>query len=247
MVRLPLKNAYNVRELGGYPTSRGQITKHHSFLRADDLVNLDEKDIDYLRSYGVTAIVDLRSTLELNSHPNPFSKIDEVNYINISLMTDEAVSADLTKVMTDKPEQLLPNMYIEMVKGSTEVLKLIFEYFAEQEGCILFHCAAGKDRTGIVAMLLLGLAEVERQDIIANYMLTEVYIKENPFMQQATKHYPEFPVELMYSKPAYIEPVIDYILTTYGSVENYLLYIGISKDILASIKNKLVVGTLQPQ
>lgn len=244
VVRLPLKNAFNIRELGGYPNRNGQVTKYHTLLRADDLFNLDENDIDLILSYGVTAVVDLRSASELSSYPDPFSKINQVNYINIPLMADDVDAADITKVVTENPERFLTDSYLEMLKGSTKAIRNVFEFIAKQEGCVLFHCAAGKDRTGIIAMLLLGLAEVSRPDIIANYMLTEVYIKENLLMQQAAEHIPS---ELMQSKPAYIEPVIDYILSTFKNFENYLIYIGLTKDLLYIIKNKMIIGSFQLQ
>ncbi|WP_342046737.1 tyrosine-protein phosphatase [Bacillus sp. OTU530] len=242
IVRLPLKNAFNVRELGGYPNSNGKVTKHHYLLRADDLFNLDENDIDLLLSYGVTAVVDLRSAFELSSYPDPFSKINQVNYINIPLLADDVVEPDITKVMTENLERFLTDIYLGMIKDSTEAIRNVFEFIAKQEGCVLFHCAAGKDRTGIIAMLLLGLAEVSRPDIIANYILTEVYIKENTIMQQNAE---QIPAELMQSKPAYIEPVIDYILSTFENFENYLIHIGLTKELLLTIKNKMILGSFQ--
>lgn len=243
VVRLPLKNAFNVRELGGYPNCNGQVTSYHYLLRADDLFNLDQNDIDLLLSYGVTSVVDLRSASELSSYPDPFSKINQVNYINIPLL-ENVDAPHLTNVVNENPAQFLTQSYLEMIKDSTEAIRNVFEFIAMQEGCVLFHCAAGKDRTGIIAMLLLGLAEVSKSDIIANYMLTEVYIKENSMVQQSAD---KFPAELMQSKPAYIEPVIDYILSAFENIENYLTHIGLTKDLLLTIKSKMILGSFQIQ
>ncbi|MDR1117274.1 MAG: tyrosine-protein phosphatase [Oscillospiraceae bacterium] len=233
--RLPVKNAYNVRELGGYPCADGSATEYHRFLRADDLSQLDAADIYLLLKYGLSAVVDLRSASELAQNPDPFSKIAEVNYINIPLMADDV--ADVTRVMVQRPSTYLREAYIEMLIGSTGAVKRIFDFIAEQSGCVLFHCAAGKDRTGVLAMLLLGLSEVGKGDIIANYEVTGTYISENPAMKQAGQQYPS---ELMESRREYIEPAIDYIVSAYGSVENYLSNAGVSAGTLEKVKSKLL-------
>lgn len=244
MVHLPLKNAFNVRELGGYPTKDGQVTMYCSFLRGDDLSALDQQDIDFLLNYGLTSVVDLRSAVELDSHPDALAAVSPINYINIPLVGSDAVNPDLTKARTILPEQFIMDFYLEILKSATDAIKQVFEFMAAQEGCVLFHCAAGKDRTGIIAMLLLGLAGVSKPDIIANYIVTEVYIKENPILQQYQE---DLPLELMQSKPEYIETMLDYILSTFGSFEGYLMHINLTQETLLLVKNKLVTESFQLQ
>ena len=123
-----------------------------------------------------------------------------------------------------------------MLKGSTNAIKKIFEFIAEQSGCTLFHCVAGKDRTGVLAMLLLGLAGVDKPDIIANYEVTRTYLSEKMTTQEATAQYP---LELMESRREYMKPAIEYIFTTFNNVENYLKHIGISTETLTKVKSKL--------
>lgn len=235
-VRLPLKKAYNVRDLGGYPNSNGQMTKWHSFLRADDMCSLDNDDIDFLIDYGVNAIVDLRSKNEVKEKPNPFANNKKVSYINIPLMV--GLVDDATKVSATKPEELIPNFYIGLVKNSTNEIKTIFEFFSQQEnGGILFHCAVGKDRTGIISMLLLGLVNVNKYDIISNYEVTYSNLRQSSFLLYTSNKYP---IEVMYSKSDYIEPVIDYILNSFGSFEKYLLSIGLTSKTLSIVADKLI-------
>jgi Protein tyrosine/serine phosphatase len=235
-VRLPIKNAYNVRELGGYSCMKGKVTNYHRFLRADDLYLLDKEDIDFLLEYGVGAVIDLRSALELEQNPNPFSKIAGVNYRNISLMVDDI--ANVTRVIENLTSTFLKEFYVKLLKDSTAAIKKTFEFIAEQDQdkCIIFHCAAGKDRTGIIAMLLLGLVEVEKSDIIANYEVTATYLRDNLAIQANSKQYPS---ALMESRREDIEPTINYIIDNHNTIENYLLDIGISETVLKKIKNKL--------
>lgn len=235
-VRLPLKKAYNVRDLGGYPNINGNMTKWHTYLRADDMCNLESDDIEFLLDYGVNAIVDLRSKNEIEKKPNPFSKNPKVSYINIPLMVD--VVDDVTKFSTTKPEEFIPNFYMQLIQNSTIAIKTIFEFFSKEENTgILFHCAVGKDRTGITSMLLLGLANVNKYDIISNYEVTYSNLRQNSLLLSPSNGYP---TEVMYSKSDYIEGVIDYILNTFGSFEKYLLSIGLTQEVLTLVYNKFI-------
>ena len=69
---LPMENAYNVRELGGYATKKGSVTNHHQFLRSENLTDITEEDKTFLIEYGLSAIIDLRSREEALIYPNPF-------------------------------------------------------------------------------------------------------------------------------------------------------------------------------
>lgn len=233
-VRLPLKNAYNVRELGGYPCEIGaKITKYHSFLRSDDLYLLNQDDIDYLLEYGLRAVIDLRSLAEVEKYPDPFEKIKGVNYKNIPLVIN-AID-DITK-QAKRKETILIDFYFALIDECKVAIKEIFEFIATNNTCILFHCAAGKDRTGMIAMLLLLLAGVSEADVIANYSVTEIYNNENPIFEKLKEEYQE---ELLRSKSEFIKPVIQLIFKKYGNCETFLKQIRISEHCIASVKEKL--------
>jgi len=237
LIRIPLEGAFNVRELGGYPVSGG-ATSFHKFLRADDLGRLTERDIQTLLDYGVIAVIDLRSGAELRNLPNPFATLETVEYVNLPLMSDAAAAPDLTRVMADVPEDYLKQAYIEMLVNSQMVIAEIFRFIARHpDGCVLFHCAAGKDRTGVIAALLLGLAGVARADILANYSLTHTYLRENRAMMDVSE---QFPRALMYSLIEYMEPALDLIEKQYDGFAHYLSAIGVSEDEMQVIKRKLV-------
>lgn len=241
-VRLPLKKAYNVRELGGYPTIDGKVTVSQKFLRGDDLTELTEADITFLLEYGVTSVLDLRSDIELEHAPNPLANHSSIYYLHKSLLDVGASSdsfEDFGELIEAEHEDILANMYIHILKESQKEIKEIFNWFADQEGCVLFHCTAGKDRTGVIAMLLLGLAGVSEEDIIANYMVTQIYNKANP--EETMMNLPiELPKELLESKPEFMIKAYHYLVEKYENVENYFLQIGIDKVILDTIKEKFV-------
>lgn len=240
-IRLPLKNAYNVRDLGGYACGNEKATKWRKFIRADDLANLDDNEVKFLIDYGVTCVIDLRSQEECNLQMNPFVKSEAVDYANIPLMTN--VITDVSKTLLQNPQKFLSNFYIELIKNASLPIKSVFEKIANHitnndESCILFHCSAGKDRTGIISMLLLGLAGVEIPDIISNYEVTYTYIKQNPVFKNAT---PEYPVDVLMSKSEYIEYVLDYIITTHTSILKYLQYIGLTDRTLGIIHKQICI------
>lgn len=235
-VRLPLKYACNVRDLGGYPLAGGLATKWRRFLRADDLCNLDQGDIDFLVGYGVRAVMDLRGADELQKNPSPFKGYPGVNYANVPLMGGNV--ADVTKLAGDRPAGFLPHFYMDLLQHSHAALKQVFDFFAGcQDGCVVFHCAAGKDRTGVTAMLLLGLCGVGKYDLIANYETTYANLRNNAAWLAGMGEYPR---EAVFSKAEYIEPAIDYIVGC-GGFEAYLsATVGVSQIHLDRIKERLV-------
>ena len=235
-VRLPVKNAYNIRELGGYPCyNPSGITKWRAFLRADDLSALDANDIEFLMNYGIRSVIDLRGKEEIQAHPNPFAKIKEADYISIPLIS--GTLSDITRESSTNSTNFIYSFYMDIITNEKTAIKNIMCAIANcAPGCILFHCTAGKDRTGIIAALLLGLAGVNQADIISNYEATYTYIKQNPTM---IKHSKKVPEEFLYSKAEYIESVLDYINEFYGDIYSYLISTGISEETLDIITQKI--------
>jgi protein-tyrosine phosphatase len=227
-IRLPLKGTANTRDLGGYPTKDGHVTKWQVFVRSDDLYELTESDKHLLKDYGLSTIIDLRSAPELQTRPNPYANDPLVDYHNVSLFENAS-----PQVLSKAPADLLKSMYIEMLELHQDQVKAIFETIASaKEGMILFHCAAGKDRTGVIAMLLMGLVKVPNRDIVSNYEVSFTNLRRNTYFKQH-----ENPnSQLLFSTNTNMEDTIRFVRDQYGSIENYLLTIGLSKETLALIK-----------
>jgi protein-tyrosine phosphatase len=231
-VRLPLKGTTNTRDLGGYPTKDGHVTKWQVFVRSDDLYELTESDKHLLINYGLSTIIDLRSTPELQMRPNPFSQDPSIDYHNVSLFENAS-----PEVLSKAPADLLKSMYIEMLELHQEQIRTIFNAIAlAKEGMVLFHCAAGKDRTGVVAMLLMGLVKVPNRDIVSNYEVSFTNLRRNTYFKQHAN--PQS--QLLFSTNTNMEDLIRFVRDQYGSVENYLTTIGLSPETLALIKARFV-------
>lgn len=175
-IRLPLQGATNARELGGIPCRSGQ-TAWHRFLRSDELSGLSGQDVCFLLEYGVTTIIDLRSPAEIEKAPDHPDLLKATAYHSIPFIQEDVspeAQADFMRNLSNLWELY---KYLILQKSS---VKQIFETIANApDGAVLFHCTAGKDRTGITALLLLMLAGVDTQDCQANYMQTYVHLTRN--------------------------------------------------------------------
>jgi len=235
-VRLPIDNLENCRELGGYNTQFGQQTQWHAFLRSSEMSKLVQEDVAFLKEYGVRTVIDLRGEDEVEKDKNPLAEEDFCKYHNIPFITHQVSDITLSSYETS-----VGDFYVNLLEEN-RTLKRIFDAMDQAgEGCIVFHCQAGKDRTGIIAMLLLGIAGVEKKDIVSNYEVTYTNLVDSidPVILQGD--IPDgIPKEFLYSSRDYILRAYDYILETYKSVDHYLMTKGIEQDVIERVKNRLV-------
>lgn len=230
--RLPMEKAYNVRELGGYAARGGSVTKYHQFLRTDNLTDITEEDKNFLLAYGLKAVIDLRGREETLIYPNPFREHQEVSYINLPFITDNVLDMRAVREEGFDPAKF----YVNLVEYKEMVVQL-FRYILEHaDGCVLFHCQAGKDRTGILAMLLLGICGVSKEDIIANYQVSHTYLRDHVELRIR-----DGLEELEYSRSEWIEAAYDHIIEEYGTFRKYLLSAGLKKKDIRRIRRKLVL------
>lgn len=229
--RLPLKGTVNTRELGGYPTIDGKVTKYHIFLRSDNLTNLTQEDNVFLKGYGITDIIDLRGATAIQSTFVSDDNIDKdfFNFHYIPLSNKKMEEYVKENYSSDDFNFGIGYTYLLENK---EKIKEVFDVLANSKGGVLFHCAAGKDRTGVIAALILGLCNVADQDIIANYEVTGTYISKSKFMETYSKN-------VQKSDSLFMTTFIDNLTKNYSYYESYLLQCGISKENLKIIKNKL--------
>jgi protein-tyrosine phosphatase len=156
----------NVRDLGGYPTRDGGVTRRHSLVRADDLWQLTPEGLEALAGYGIRTVLDLRWPEEAARNPNPVPRsLPQLRFLHISLLTHTEDEWRLRS--RDVAKELWKCTVLERVRQELrQVLAAIAG--AAPEG-LLFHCVAGKDRTGLIAALLLALADVEPAAIASDY------------------------------------------------------------------------------
>jgi protein-tyrosine phosphatase len=223
--RVLLENAHNVREIGGYATTSGARTRPGRIYRADSLHRLSAEDQMRLRERGIRTVIDLRRDDEIASAPNVFADAPDIAYRHISLF----VTRPSAGVREGKFPLSLTDVYRYILETSQAPMHLVMSEILASEGAVLFHCTAGKDRTGLVAALLLDLAGVDREDIIRDYALTETYIE--PIMRDLRENRPaamplELYVKLLDAKPEFMRATLEHLDAAYGGGAGYLRALG---------------------
>ena len=238
MRRIPLQGTQNTRDLGGYPCEGG-TTRWGVFLRSDSPHELTPADLRTLQQYGVRNTLDLRSPEECQAQPSALAAAGDFSCHQVSL-SDQLLTADYEG---DTPGSMA-GLYITLLDDAMPELKLVMRILANAEGGTLFHCAVGKDRTGVVAMLLLSLAGVANADIVADYAITDIYMREvfNSFLKEMRGH-PDFQEYRIHSAPKSMWRVLGHLYDVHGGPESYLLSAGLSVDEIDRLRGKFVDKT----
>ena len=234
---LPINGTFNVRDLGGYAAGAGE-TRWRRLLRADALHRMDDAGVAEMLAAGVTTVIDLRHGDELIHQPNPFQGHAQVRYHNVSLL--EGLAPDLMSE-GDVLLELYKLALLQRQPALAEVLRIIAD---APPGAVLFHCTAGKDRTGIVAALLLAIAGVEVALIVEDYTLTASMIA--PIVADITAGAvargadPAGFARLLSSEPATMVATLAFIEAEFGSVALYLHHIGLDERTIERLRHRLL-------
>ena len=223
--RKPFAYVSNLRDLGGYNTKNGNTTKYEKVFRSSAIYKLKKEEEKYLNDIGIKAVIDLRVPEEIERHPSAFTNHEKIKYFNFPLSN-----------AWPKVEDEVPNTYFNMIK-SHESMASIMKTIANTDGGVIFHCTAGKDRTGIVACLMLLLAGVEEEDILADYMVTYAYFYKGVRIMHDED--PDLPAFVGTIKVEHLEQTINRLNEIYGNVEGYLTQIGLTNNEIQKLKNKL--------
>jgi len=226
---------HNVRDLGGFVTSTGHITRSNVFWRGDSPHRVTTSDLAYFATHQITTVIDLRHAHEQQGAPNPLATQADINYVAIPLFQ---VSHNTSNVITR-----LDDFYIHLLETSRAPIQQTFTQLADAPNGTFFHCRVGKDRTGIIAALLLDLVEVPHAHIIADYVATADHI--TPLLPELRRDRPAHIDEATYEQIIGIQSdtmgnVLTYIKKTYGSTVNYLTEIAVPAAQLSKITHKFV-------
>ncbi|WP_448615247.1 tyrosine-protein phosphatase [Modestobacter sp. URMC 112] len=202
---VPLEGTTNTRDLGGLPTRDGGETARGRVLRSDNLQTLTPADVTRLvEDYGVRDVIDLRTTAEiLLEGRGPLRSVPTVTHRHFTLLPERGRRTDVfaaeeddegvaDRLPADWGESLLPRQTAPGAEGEPPAVRSYLGYLtdgasnvlaalrtlATGEGAAVVHCAAGKDRTGMVCALALAVADVEPEAIVADYALTAEVIDD---------------------------------------------------------------------
>lgn len=174
---LELEGAVNVRDLGGFATSDGRTTIPRVLLRSDNLQGLTEKDVaQLLGEIGLRTVLDLRTPAEVEGEgPGPLIAAG-VRHVNLNFIPGwDPRAYDATRVIPHEKrwDNDMSHFYLGYLdEAAAEVVRALHTLAEPDCGTAIVHCAAGKDRTGVLCALALVVAGVSRDDIVADYALT---------------------------------------------------------------------------
>jgi protein-tyrosine phosphatase len=185
---IDLEGAVNVRDLGGLATVDGETTRFGRVYRSDNLQGLTERDIELLvGDLKLRHVIDLRSTPEVNLEgPGPLTAVPEVSIHHLTLFAEggrytdvEADTVETDRVLPwqergeeDLAELKVTGFYYGYLRERPDSILAALRALAGEDGAAIIHCAAGKDRTGVVSALALEIAGATREAIVADYVAT---------------------------------------------------------------------------
>jgi len=203
-------------------------------VRSDYLGHLTAPGREALIEYGVTTVIDLRSASEVANKPNPFADGSGPAYVHRELIDD----ANMRQI-GDSPDMF--ERYLTILDNRPQAFHDIFDSVAEADGAVLFHCYAGKDRTGMIAAMLLALAGVTPDDIAADYGETDLRLAKQ-YEKWITEAAPErreaFRQELR-CPPERILGVLEHLQRKWGGVDGYLESSGMTPANVDRLSAKL--------
>ncbi len=234
--RLPLWGADNFRDLGGYRTTDGRRVRWGVLYRSNDLASLADRDIDYLSDVGVQLLCDLRSVSEREERPNrvlqtqpPETLEYPIEPIGVSpIRIREAIRTGGIPALNVR--EMMIAAYQSFVTKTREPWKIVFERLEDPDSLpFLFHCTAGKDRTGFISALVLLALGVPEETVYEDYLATNRYRAAftNTVLRWAPLYSlfrtrPEDLLPLLDARREYLEASFKQIRDDWGSVDAYL-------------------------
>ncbi|MEV6275503.1 tyrosine-protein phosphatase [Nocardia sp. NPDC051832] len=231
---------HNFRDLGGYRSADGRTVAWGRIYRADSLGKLRDGDWDRFLDLGVDTIIDLRYPWEIEARGR-VPHAERFRYANRSI---EHRPYDQAEIDPDlDPWRYLADRFAEVAADGVVEIRETLELIAAADGPAVFHCASGKDRTGLIAALLLSALDVPEDQILADFALTERatahliadWKSANPGRTLRWPGYGRAPAEVM-------RLVLADLNDSYGSVRDYLTgAAGLSADVIADLRARLLV------
>ncbi len=167
---LPLAGASNFRDLGGYPTTDGGITRWGQLFRSDTLHELTEADVELLRAVGLASVIDLRTATELERSGRGLLGKEGMAYLHASVLREEGGESVAVPAPSDDDQAERYLWYLDVGRRAlADALTMVAD---PGNRPLVFHCAAGKDRTGVLAALILDILGVEHSVIVDDYVIT---------------------------------------------------------------------------
>ncbi|MDR1672742.1 MAG: tyrosine-protein phosphatase [Bacteroidales bacterium] len=223
-----LEEAPNFRDLGGYASGNGKQTVWKKIFRSQSLAFLNDHDVEKIKELGIKTIIDFRDDDEVQKAPSRLPADVNIIRLPIGLGNNDSTQQVMQQVMSGQLDSLQCIRFMEDAnrRFATEFApqyKAFFAVLLQPESYpVVFHCTAGKDRTGFAAAILLSALGADWDTVMDDYLLTNRYLKPQTLMPQLPKEALPAIRQMWDVQPSYLNAARDEIIKRYGSVDNYL-------------------------
>ena len=239
--RIVLEGCLNFRDLGGYPARDGRVVQRGLLYRSDALHLVTPSDIAILRDkLGIGTIVDLRSSEELRSEGRGPLAALPIRFHHVPLVDG----------LTMRPEARaqesiqLADRYFLLAEFAKERIAAVLKTLAASDTPAVYHCAAGKDRTGVLSAVILGILDVPDDTIVADYVLTAEAIEAIQQRLLQSEGYQSIlaalPPDTMHAEAETMIRLLEKIRAKYGSMRDYAAAAGVGSDTLGRLEERLL-------
>jgi len=240
--RIDLPGCANFRDLGGYPARGGMRLRWRRLFRSDALHGLTPEGVDRIvNELGIGAIVDLRSTGEIGIDGRGQLRERTPTYHHLPLF-DGPLTVDPESVN----QLTLADRYFLIAERAKVPVARVVTTLAECSMPAVYHCSAGKDRTGLISAIVLGLLGVPDEFIVADYAATQENLDAIIDRLTQSAGYREaienLPPDTLHAKPATMASLIDRLRDRYGSFRGYASHIGLGEAVIQQLEG----GLLEP-
>ena len=242
--RIALERAFNFRDLGGYAAETGHTVRWARVYRADGIHRIEGADLARVAALGIRTVLDLRTRGELTDHGRVQTEAMNASYHHLPLL-EQVWERDVLVAEMDAVE-FLAGRYLEMLdQGASSVISALHTIADADCLPLVFHCSAGKDRTGVLAAVLLSVLGVSDDDIAADYALSRAAMRE--MAEWVRTERPESYETMAAQPPAFLDApplamrrFLARARTTYGSLTEYVIGSGLGAGGVAALQTTLL-------
>ncbi len=230
--RLTLQGAPNFRDFGGYTTGDNRRVRWGRLYRSGHLNQLTDSDLDAMAALGIGLVCDFRDVQESERTPNRYASHHRPRIENLPILPGSAfnIFAQLNgneNAVADEMARVMMSVNRDLALGQQDAYRKLFLLLAEHDESTLIHCAAGKDRTGFGAALILSALGVPEETLLHDYLLTQKYFPVEREINVVRKKYgldlPDAVMRPMLEvRQEYLRAAFDAVHEQYGSLETYL-------------------------
>jgi protein-tyrosine phosphatase len=238
--QIELEGCHNFRDLGGYPAAGGKSVRWRTLFRADGLHDLTQRDVLHLRGeLGLGEVVDLRSSGEVELDGRGLLAREPIRIQHLPLFDGRVARGS-----RPPPELSLGQLYLLTLERAGGAFARVLLALAGARSPAVFHCSAGKDRTGMVSALVLGLLDVEDEVIVADYAATREHLDAIVARLTSSRGYDgvfaELPPETLHAEPRSMLELLGGLRERWGGARGYARAVGVDDASVERLRTHLL-------